>query len=63
LEATELEYTIARHATPAEVLAEREAAWTPARIKSLTSIAGRVGYTWDHFLGYVKAGGASVDRQ
>jgi hypothetical protein len=28
LEATELEYTIARHAAPAEVLAEREAAWT-----------------------------------
>jgi len=33
------------------------------RIKSLASIAGRLGYTWDRFLGYVKAGGASVDRQ
>ena len=27
------------------------------------SIGGRVGYTWDRFLGYVKAGGASVERQ
>ena len=28
LETTEREYTIARHAAPDEVLAEREAAWT-----------------------------------
>ena len=28
LEATELEYTIARRAAPDEVLAEREAVWT-----------------------------------
>jgi outer membrane immunogenic protein len=34
-----------------------------ARIRSLASIAGRVGYAWDRFLGYVKAGGASVERQ
>ena len=34
-----------------------------ARIKSLASIAGRLGYTWDRLLGYIKAGGASVDRQ
>ena len=27
-EATELEYTIARHAAPDQVLAEREATWT-----------------------------------
>ena len=33
------------------------------RIKSLASIAGRLGYTWDRLLGYIKAGGASVDRQ
>ena len=28
------------------------------RIKSLASVTGRVGYAWDRFLGYVKAGGA-----
>jgi outer membrane immunogenic protein len=33
------------------------------RIRSLASIAGRVGYAWDRFLGYVKAGGATVERQ
>jgi outer membrane immunogenic protein len=27
-------------------------------IKSVASITGRVGYTWDRFLGYVKGGGA-----
>jgi outer membrane immunogenic protein len=27
-------------------------------IKSLASVTGRVGYTWDRFLGYVKGGGA-----
>ena len=28
------------------------------KIKSLASVTGRVGYAWDRFLGYVKAGGA-----
>jgi outer membrane immunogenic protein len=28
------------------------------QIKSLASVTGRVGYSWDRFLGYVKAGGA-----
>jgi outer membrane immunogenic protein len=28
------------------------------KIKGLASITGRVGYTWDRFLGYVKGGGA-----
>src|SRR5712692_1601013 len=28
------------------------------QIKSLASVTGRVGYAWDRFLGYVKAGGA-----
>jgi outer membrane immunogenic protein len=32
------------------------------RIRWLASIGGRVGYTWNRFLAYVKAGGASVDR-
>jgi outer membrane immunogenic protein len=27
-------------------------------IKSLASVTGRVGYSWDRFLGYVKGGGA-----
>jgi outer membrane immunogenic protein len=27
-------------------------------IKGLASVTGRVGYTWDRFLGYVKGGGA-----
>ena len=29
-----------------------------AKIKSLASVTGRVGYAWDRFLGYVKGGGA-----
>jgi outer membrane immunogenic protein len=28
------------------------------QIKGLASVTGRVGYAWDRFLGYVKAGGA-----
>jgi outer membrane immunogenic protein len=28
------------------------------QIKSIASVTGRVGYAWDRFLGYVKAGGA-----
>jgi outer membrane immunogenic protein len=32
------------------------------QIKSLASGTGRVGYAWDRFLGYVKGGGASVQR-
>jgi outer membrane immunogenic protein len=28
------------------------------RIKSLSSVTGRVGYAWDRFLGYVRGGGA-----
>jgi outer membrane immunogenic protein len=28
------------------------------KIKSLASVTGRVGYSWDRFLGYVKGGGA-----
>ena len=28
------------------------------KIKSLSSVTGRVGYAWDRFLGYVKGGGA-----
>jgi outer membrane immunogenic protein len=31
-------------------------------VKTLASVTGRVGYAWDRFLGYVKAGGASVRR-
>jgi outer membrane immunogenic protein len=31
-----------------------------SKIKSLASVTGRVGYAWDRFLGYVKAGGAWV---
>ena len=29
-----------------------------AQLNSLASVTGRIGYGWDHFLGYVKAGGA-----
>ena len=29
-----------------------------ARLKSLASVTGRFGHAWDHFLGYIKAGGA-----
>ena len=29
-----------------------------SNIKALASVTGRVGYTWDRFLGYVKGGGA-----
>jgi outer membrane immunogenic protein len=29
-----------------------------SRVKSLSSVTGRVGYAWDRFLGYVKGGGA-----
>jgi outer membrane immunogenic protein len=29
-----------------------------SQLQSLASITGRVGYAWDRFLGYVKAGGA-----
>jgi outer membrane immunogenic protein len=28
------------------------------RIRSLASLTGRIGYSWDRFLGYVKGGGA-----
>ncbi len=31
-----------------------------SNVKSLASVTGRVGYTWDRFLGYVKGGGAWV---
>ena len=31
-----------------------------SHLKSLASVTGRVGYAWDRFLGYVKAGGAWV---
>jgi outer membrane immunogenic protein len=34
------------------------AATDQTKIKALASITGRVGYTWDRFLGYVKGGGA-----
>ena len=34
-----------------------------SNVKSLASVTGRVGYTWDRFLGYVKGGGAWVKRQ
>jgi outer membrane immunogenic protein len=30
------------------------------QIKSLTSITGRLGYSWDRFLGYVRLGGAWI---
>jgi outer membrane immunogenic protein len=33
------------------------------QIRSLASITGRVGYAWDRLLGYVKGGGAFVDRE
>ena len=29
-----------------------------SKTKSLGSVTGRIGYAWDRFLGYVKAGGA-----
>ena len=29
-----------------------------SKIKSLSSVTGRIGYAWDRFLGYVKGGGA-----
>jgi outer membrane immunogenic protein len=29
-----------------------------SKIKSLASVTGRIGYAWDRFLGYVRAGGA-----
>lgn len=29
-----------------------------SRVNSLASVTGRVGYSWDRFLGYVKGGGA-----
>ena len=29
-----------------------------SKVKSLSSVTGRVGYAWDRFLGYVKGGGA-----
>src|SRR5206468_227002 len=29
-----------------------------AKVKSLASVTGRIGYAWERFLGYVKAGGA-----
>ena len=29
-----------------------------SRAKSLASVTGRIGYTWDRFLGYVRGGGA-----
>src|SRR5215217_5740709 len=29
-----------------------------SRVRSLSSVTGRVGYAWDRFLGYVKGGGA-----
>jgi outer membrane immunogenic protein len=29
-----------------------------SRIKSLSTVTGRIGYAWDRFLGYVKGGGA-----
>ena len=32
------------------------------QLKSLGSVTGRVGYSWDRFLGYVKAGGAWVNN-
>jgi outer membrane immunogenic protein len=28
-----------------------------SKVKSLASVTGRIGYAWDRFLGYVKAGG------
>jgi outer membrane immunogenic protein len=28
------------------------------RIRSLSTVTGRIGYAWDRFLGYVKGGGA-----
>ena len=31
---------------------------TYSKLKSLASVTGRVGYSWDRFLGYVKVGGA-----
>jgi outer membrane immunogenic protein len=31
-----------------------------SRVKALASVTGRVGYTWDRFLGYVRGGGAWV---
>ena len=32
------------------------------KVNSLASVTGRVGYAWDRFLGYVKAGGAWVNE-
>jgi outer membrane immunogenic protein len=32
------------------------------KINSLASVTGRVGYSWDRFLGYVKGGGAWVNN-
>jgi outer membrane immunogenic protein len=32
------------------------------QIRSLASVTGRVGYAWDRFLAYAKAGGAFVQR-
>ena len=29
-----------------------------SKIKSLSSVTGRIGYAWDRFLGYIKGGGA-----
>jgi outer membrane immunogenic protein len=29
-----------------------------AQLKSLASVTGRIGYAWDRFLGYIRAGGA-----
>jgi outer membrane immunogenic protein len=29
-----------------------------SKVKSLASVTGRIGYSWDRFLGYVKGGGA-----
>jgi len=31
---------------------------TSLRAKSVASLTGRIGYSWDRFLGYVKFGGA-----
>jgi len=33
-------------------------AMTSLRAKSVASLTGRIGYSWDRFLGYVKFGGA-----
>jgi len=45
------------HNTPSALFAPF-ALTDQSQVESLASVTGRVGYAWDRFLGYVKAGGA-----